>query len=131
MPKPFTLAPVATIDRDRSRDHRWIQCQRSAATAPEVDVPGLGMAARRSIVDSTAPRLVACWIRRRFAHTASAAAASPRTSNEMIVPYPSIDAWPRHGSDVWRDPERGHGDARVLSEPLGEDARAVLCPLQA
>ena len=24
-----------------------------------------------------------------------------------------------------------HGDARVLSEPLGEDARALLCPLQA
>jgi len=47
-----------------------------------------GMLARRSMVDSTAPRLVACWMRWQSGAHASAAAASPRTSNEIIVPKP-------------------------------------------
>ena len=34
------------------------------------------------MVDSTAPRLVACWMSCSPAHTESAAAASPRTSND-------------------------------------------------
>jgi hypothetical protein len=46
------------------------------------------MLARRSMVDSTAPRLMACWISSSLAHTASAAVASPRTSNETIIPKP-------------------------------------------
>src|ERR1700694_5144029 len=47
-----------------------------------------GTLARRSMVDSTAPRLVACWMSCTPAHTASAAEAPPRTSNEIIVPKP-------------------------------------------
>ncbi len=57
-----------------------------------------GMLARRSMVDSTAPRLVACWISCSLAQTASAARASPRTSNEIIVPKPL--SWRRAASWV-------------------------------
>jgi hypothetical protein len=46
------------------------------------------MLARRSMVDSTAAKLVACWVSCGLAHTASAAEASPHMSNEMIVPKP-------------------------------------------
>jgi len=71
----------------------WAKCHRSARSrsaqrSPTFSIPTLsrsraggrcscpGMLARRSMVDSTEPKLVACWMSSTPAHTASAAAAS-------------------------------------------------------
>src|SRR5439155_18586153 len=93
-PNPTVLRPVLHFRHDAQRSiqigpkvldgldtHAQPQERRSRCSCP-------GMLARRSMVDSTAPRLVACWMSCSPAHTASAAEAPPRTSNEIIVPKP-------------------------------------------
>ena len=76
--------------------------------------------ARRSMVDSTPPRLVAATTTCRVAHTASAVAAPPPTSKASIAPKPSIWATPRHAPD--RRADRGTApwsprDGRAVDRP--------------
>ena len=83
--------------------------------------------ARRSMVDSTPPRLVALTTIRTAAHTASAATAPPATSNDSIAPNPSICAAARwcpgsSGSPGIAHPRHG----RVRQQPPGQFARRFL-----
>jgi hypothetical protein len=90
------------VDRG-ARAHRAaerIAASRSAQRSSASSIPTLsrrseggrcpcpGTAARRSIVDSTAPRLVAWRMSLTFRQTPSATSAPPRRSNEMMVPKP-------------------------------------------
>ena len=90
-----------------------------------------GMLARRSMVDSTAPRLVACWMSCSSAHTASAASAvathverddraeSFELASRGLVSRVARQAGIARQSDVW-----------MAREAFGQGHRVALRPLQ-
>ncbi len=79
-------ARCAALDPDPSEGPRRLDAHAQRSVGGRCSWHG--MLACRSMVDWTAPRMVACWMSCNPAHTASAAGRRRARRNEMIVPKP-------------------------------------------